>query len=275
MPYTAEISRSNPACFLFLLDQSGSMSEDIGNSRKTKAEAVAEAINTLLLEIILRCVKGKEVLDYFHIGIITYGEEVNFAIKNISNKELIPISELAKNPLRIEITNQNQRKPIWFEPIASGNTPMCKALKKTYSILENWIKTFPNSFPPIVINITDGEATDGDPLEPAEKIKQLKNNDGNVLLFNIHLSSIDTNPIEFPDNENILPDRFSKLLFKMSSILPQYMRLEAKNAGYKVSDGTRGFVFNANMEALVKFLNIGTRTSYSITPYSEKKIKPY
>ena len=30
MPYTAEISRANPTCFLFLIDQSGSMADSFG-----------------------------------------------------------------------------------------------------------------------------------------------------------------------------------------------------------------------------------------------------
>ena len=47
MPYTAEISRTNPSCFLFLIDQSGSMQEPFGTSDgasggKTKAESLAD-----------------------------------------------------------------------------------------------------------------------------------------------------------------------------------------------------------------------------------------
>ena len=32
MTYTADISRVNPGCFLFILDQSGSMSDPFGGS---------------------------------------------------------------------------------------------------------------------------------------------------------------------------------------------------------------------------------------------------
>ncbi len=32
MPYTAEISRNNPSCFLFLVDQSSSMLEAFGGN---------------------------------------------------------------------------------------------------------------------------------------------------------------------------------------------------------------------------------------------------
>lgn len=31
MPYQAEISRANPGCFLFVIDQSGSMADLVGD----------------------------------------------------------------------------------------------------------------------------------------------------------------------------------------------------------------------------------------------------
>ena len=53
MSYSAEISRGNPTCFLFLIDQSGSMEDTFGGEYSgstkadTKADAVANAINRL------------------------------------------------------------------------------------------------------------------------------------------------------------------------------------------------------------------------------------
>ena len=56
MAYTAEISRANPTCFLLLVDQSGSMAERFGGeSGKSKAEGVAEAVNRLLQTLVARC----------------------------------------------------------------------------------------------------------------------------------------------------------------------------------------------------------------------------
>ena len=119
----------------------------------------------------------------------------------------------------------------------------------------------PGCFPPIVINITDGEATDGDPNSAADDIRKLSSDDGDVLLFNVHLSSQRESAIEFPDTDAGLPDQFAKLLFQMSSPLPAFMRSIAQQEGYKVSDGTRGFVFHADIVAVIKFLDIGTRPS--------------
>ena len=55
MSHSAEISRSNPTCFLFLLDQSGSMADQWGSDATvTKAEGVADAINRLIYALVDR-----------------------------------------------------------------------------------------------------------------------------------------------------------------------------------------------------------------------------
>ena len=61
------------------------------------------------------------------------------------------------------IVEQSVRIPVWFEPVADGGTPMCQAAGEAKRIIEGWIAEHPDSFPPIVIHITDGESTDGNP----------------------------------------------------------------------------------------------------------------
>ena len=138
---------------------------------------------------------------------------------------------------------------------------MCKALAQTHTLLQAWLSHHPDCFPPIVINITDGESTDGDPGASAEDIKHLRSQDGEVLLFNVHLSSHRAAPIKFPDAESGLPDQFAQLLFRMASPLPPYLRNLVEKEGNRVSDGTRGFVFNADIVSVIQFLDIGTRPS--------------
>jgi hypothetical protein len=276
MPYSAEISRANPTCFLFLIDQSGSMGDAFGagDSKKSKAEGLADAVNRLLQNLVIKCAKEEGVRDYYNVGVISYGANVGPAFSGpLAGKEMTSISEIADLPARVEerlrkvedgaggLVDQKVRFPVWFDPVANGATPMCQALKQAHSILQLWLNQHPNCFPPIVINVTDGEATDGDPGDDANSIKQLSSSDGEVLLFNLHISSQRVTPIEFPDSEAELPDRFAQLLFRMSSPLPDYMRKIAQEEGYRVSEGARGFVFNANMEAIIKFLDIGTRPS--------------
>ena len=77
----------------------------------------------------------------------------------------------------------------------------------------------------------------------------------------MHLSSQRTKPVEFPDSTEFLPDEHAKLLFSISSNLPPKIQDFARAEGYAISDRTRGFAFNADLVALIKFLDIGTRAS--------------
>ncbi|MDQ1279149.1 MAG: hypothetical protein QG670_409 [Thermoproteota archaeon] len=272
----AEISRANPSCFLFLIDQSGSMGDPFGagESNRRKADGVADAINKLLQNLAIKCAKAEGVRDYFHVGVIGYGVQVGSAFGgSIAGKDLVPISEVAAKPARIEERNkkvddgagglveQKVKFPVWFDPVANGGTPMCQAITHAQSIIKTWLSQHPSCFPPVVINITDGEATDGDPSTPAQSLKDLMSSDGNVLLFNLHVSSSKAQPIEFPDSEEKLPDEFARMLFNMSSCLPEYMRQIARQEKRQVTDNARGFAFNADLEAVISFLDIGTRAS--------------
>jgi hypothetical protein len=251
------------------------MADPFGADRsQRKAHGVADAINRLLQNLVLKCAKEEGVRDYYYIGVIGYGENVGPAFSGaLAGKALVPISEVADSPARVEtrtkkvsdgaggVVEQQVRFPVWFDPQANGGTPMCEALEAAARILQGWLSQHPDCFPPIVINITDGEATDGDPSIGADVITSLRSNDGQVLLFNLHLSSHSASPINFPDSEDGLPDDYARLLFRISSPLPAYMQSIARQEGYKVSEYSRGFVFNADMVAVINFLDIGTRPS--------------
>ena len=76
--YSAEISRANPTCFVFLLDQSRSMEDRIGGDGdgQGKEHVVADAINRLLQELAIKCAKEEGVRDYFYVSVIGYGKTV-------------------------------------------------------------------------------------------------------------------------------------------------------------------------------------------------------
>jgi len=61
-----------------------------------------------------------------------------------------------------------------------------------------------------------------------------------------------------------LPDQFAQLLFRMSNVLPAHIRDQARNEGYRVTDGSRGFVFNADLVSVIRFLDIGTRAAQTV-----------
>lgn len=286
MPYKKLVDGANPTCFIFLLDRSGSMSEQ-WNEKAKKMEYVASIINTLLKDLINKCTKGDVYKNYFHISAIGYGDnkvEPAFAGK-LSDQFICTIEEIANNASK---TKDN--KPFWIKPAAGGNTPMFFALEKAYSILEGWVKSHQSSYPPLVINITDGEIlhehTPNNEQIPeiAEKIKGLKTSDGNVLLFNVHIASqmldngSDKIVLSYPDlntlqkllkekldksDEHELHWRNIEALFNMSSDLtPDQQRIIEKHENIVSSDDAqrrKGFLFNSKPEKVISFLKTGTQ----------------
>ena len=269
--YAAEISRANPTCFLFLIDQSESMRNAIGGGEvpMRKAEAVADAVNRLLSELSIKCAKEDGVRDYFHVGVIGYGASVSPIFDGaLAGRDLVPLSEAAGHPARLEERPAGTsggtpgllvRTPAWFHAVAHGDTPMCAALGRARDVVSRWLSDHPGSFPPVVVNISDGESTDGDPSQTAESLKHLASVDGNVLLFNLHLSSDTGDPIVFPSDAASLPDDYARMLFGMSSVLPEDMRDAAGRHGLSLDAGARGFAFNADISSIVQFLDVGTQ----------------
>src|SRR5205085_392090 len=98
------------------------------------------------------------------------------------NGPIVPISRLADEPLRIDdrlqkiadgaggLVEHSVKFPIWVDPHAEGGTPMTDALRQAHATLSSWTEKHPRSFPPVVFNITDGEATDGDPSAAATQL---------------------------------------------------------------------------------------------------------
>jgi hypothetical protein len=248
-----------------------------GAHGKIKAQGVADAINRLLQNLCIKCAKSDGIRDYFHVGVIGYGNTVGPAFGGaLAGQLLAPVSKIANHPLRIEqrkrkvdagaggLTEQKFKFPVWFEPTAQGKTPMCQALVQARQVLEEFLRRYPDCYPPLVVNITDGRATDGNPLAAAAVLRALASSDGKTLLFNAHLSTRSEKPIEFPDREDGLPDDFARLLFRMSSGLPEKIHQAAQAEGFTVTDTTRGFVFNADLVAVIRFLDIGTKVAQTV-----------
>ena len=90
----------------------------------------------------------------------------------------------------------------------------------------------------------------------------LGTNDGNVLVYNAHLSEVSAMPVQYPSDESEAPpDEYAKQMFRMSSVFPDPVVELAAGMGLSVTQGSRGYVYNADMVALVQFLDIGTRAA--------------
>jgi hypothetical protein len=243
---------------------------------RSKAAALCDAINGLLFELVLRCIKDptEGPRYYFDVGVIGYGESVGPALGGaLAGRELVSIADIANHPLRVEDRNKAEGEtsarpakhlPVWFDAKASNGTPMCGAIDVAGTIAAKWVAEHPDSFPPIIINISDGAATDGDPREWARRLQSLSTRDGNALMFNVNLSALGRDPLFFPSDDTGLGDGYARALFDMSSALPPFMCQLTQQKGLDVRDDARGFVFNADMAAVITFLQIGTAIQHMI-----------
>ncbi len=277
MTYAAQISRTNPACLLFLIDQSKSMAEPfIGGLGQTKAGVVADALNRLIQNVVLRSAKADGVRDYFRVGVIGYGAGVKAGLGgSVPFNVLIPVSELGAHPLRVEtrtklipdgvggVVAQKVKFPVWYDAEASGQTPMCEAFAAAGLAVKGFVEEFPHAYPPMVLNLTDGMPSDGNPQADARLLCNQGTSDGAALLFNLLISSKPVPADYFPATEERLPDTGSKLLFRMSSVLPPRLVEAARNDGHALQPRARGVVINADPTAIVRFLDIGTRVTPS------------
>ncbi len=292
MPYDMQIDRANPGCIVFLVDLSNSMLDGIAGTQRAKMDTVSTAINRFFQELITSCEKGEEKpRNYFDVGLIGYTTDANgVAIVKplfqtaLTGRDLVSISELYDHPLEIE---QRRKKefvddgaggltevekqiafPVWFRsppPTEMFGTPMCTALGYCKQVVQAWVEAHPNSFPPIVINLSDGESTDGLPVPFAEDLKGLATADGNVLLFNCHLSGRDAQPVFLPATDSVLPDEYARDLFGMSSNLPDKLRHMAEVKGIAAPTGCKAMAFNADAVSMLKLLNVGTQVVAAAT----------
>jgi hypothetical protein len=281
VPYSQEVNRQNKACFLFLLDQSFSMEEPLGDSSRRKCDELVTVINGWLQNMAIRATGDAGIKDWMDVGVIGYRTDQNAqpiiesALQGpLAGRTLVSITEIGAHPARIENRVQSFsdeetgemvevpcESPVWVDPKAEGGTPMCHMLYQAHQILSEWIAQHPRSFPPIVVHVTDGESQDGDPIPYASALRGLATADGGVLLFNCHLSMTKANPFMFPAAEDGLPDELAKVLYRMSSILPEPFMKHAAEELFPLQPGARGLAFNVDMVCLIQFVNMGTKAA--------------
>ncbi|MDO4764041.1 MAG: VWA domain-containing protein [Flavobacteriaceae bacterium] len=256
---TLQISSTHPCLIIYLLDHSNSMAESDGTAKK--GLKLAHSINEIIFETGLKCVGANgDIRNRFELSVIGYGTSVSSAWQGaLSGSWVVPISEVFNNPI-----SMYNDIPLWISERYSGQTSMRRAFENAYRICEDWINwgNHRDCHPPIIINITDGMPTDGgfnfgDLAHTVRKLMGLRTNYGNVNVFNIHIDGGFGDTIAFPNyppNNN----QYAHLLFDLSSSLNPHMIQLARNAGYNIKEGAKGYIFNGSGKNLMDFLNIGS-----------------
>lgn len=285
--YSARITREHRTAFVLLTDRSGSMAEEVlfGRVRVTKADAVAQIINLLVDELVNRCRREEGVRDYFDIAVLEYSGEGVKPLLPGTGDFIVP-SELVRMPVETrtrhilrrlpdgsEISSALERKE-WIKPKASGNTPMGAALAEAERLVRRWCAKPANrySFPPVVINVTDGEASDAcyrELCDCADRIKSTGTQDGNTIFINIHLAKRDSGEaveISFPCSPDELPCHpYARLLWDMSSRMPECFEPAIMESRLNGTPPFRAMSYNCSVDELFSMLTIGSVSGAVIT----------
>ena len=229
--YRQLVSSAHPGSIVILIDQSESM--------KDSANVVATAVSSVVHDIVAASRSAARVRDRCFVGIIGYGGE---AIPLVSGL----VSALPDNPVT---------------PRAAGGRPMAQAMTAAADLIETHVAEYPDSFPPIVINITSGmpddlqKMGDGEQTRAAAKrLLRLATTDGSALLFNVHIAMTNAGELILPTVLSSSTDAFAHFLFELSSPIPRQLAASAANARLEAHPGSRAFVFNATPENLVRVL---------------------
>ncbi len=280
MPYKRSVGADHPGLFVFLLDCSGSMAAswpgDSASGSMIKAEFVANVFNKTVREFGAMSL-NKRRCDIAVVGYDSTAGATSLWEGKLRGHEAVSIVDIVNNPLGTFERDEQKADPeagvivvkrkidFWLKPTTGGSTPMGTGLAKARSIVELWLSNpaHTNSFPPVIIHVTDGKPDNTEKqmaLDEAEKLKQLATADGNVLVFTVHLPDGNGQTVLFPSSENDLPagDDSAKLLYTMSSVLPDEMVGNALEAGLPVTSGCRLMVLNADAMAAAKMIQFGS-----------------
>ena len=240
--YREVVTHNRRAAFVILIDCSLSMLQpsQLGNLNRSKMEIAELVCNLIVDELALRAINHDRVRNYYDIAVLGYSNNDVVSLLSGDAPGFISIDRLVDmTPMPKTIYGKHEKPdgtivdvPItyhqWIEPRAGGSTPMFEALANTYTLVDTWCRDIDNrySFPPIVINITDGAGNDSDSaalIDMSARIQSTHTEDGNTLMFNLLLTSdpIDKR-IAMPNNRTFKSNnRELMTLFRMSSVIPK------------------------------------------------------
>jgi hypothetical protein len=287
--YDKKITSNEPTLLILLLDQSVSMSETMTETEQGEVFSIAKIAkiisDTFLYTAFRKCVRGDEFKPYIDLAVIGYGNGTHSALPKIPLEQFpFSVKKLADTYIAKNDSDPDDNSTVpkprleWVEERADGLTPMLAAFTKARAIVEKWLPDHQTSFPPVIINISDGMPTDDhdDIVASLSSAKQLidlsraickiDTEDGKCLICNCQISSRGMTQILYPSStaqaEEI--DPFAKFMFEMSSIIPEQLRETGKTLGIPLEPNARFFIFNAEIESALKFMNFGTTSSLGV-----------
>lgn len=281
--YQRSITRMSRSAIVIAIDSSISMQEwtMLYNTRMRKMEAAALIANFAIDELVMRSTRAGDIRDYYDIAVLRYsgdGIEPIIADEDNSMIHINKLHDAIPQPVCYNIVQKEEDGSYstipmtlheWVTPKAYGIAPMYEAFVHIKDLISKWCDDSFNrrSFPPIVINITDGCCGDAEEMELLDIAKEIDNigtKDGTTLIINIYLASESdqTENILFPTLcDNFSHDSDCQMLYNMSSTLPEELEYIIKDIiGCGDKRPYKCFARNALMGEILTLADIGTES---------------
>lgn len=246
--YTRAVTERNAGLTQLILDDSGSMTMHV-IAGETRYQWLEHCVARILTELLVRSTHltngGPVVLRNHYLDIIRYGSSVE-----PWSLEELDIGEVAK---RFDAAHGT------FGLAARlGGTDHASAFRIACERMRGMIakNRFRDSFPPLVLHITDGESqTDAEMF--ARELAELASSNGNVLITNVYVGSHTalrySTAEDFPGYvtaDDVGNNEDNLRLFRMSSVVPEAVRHRFVASGVlpSIRPGARMF-FTGDMAA--------------------------
>lgn len=285
--YERSITRNTRAAIIIAIDSSITMQEwtKFYNTRMRKMDAAALIANFAIDELVTRSTRSGYIRDYYDIAVIQYSGDGIEPIIGSETGDMVHINTLGKitpQPVSYNVAQEEEDGtqsiiPItlheWVTPKAYGIAPMYEALAHSKGLVTRWCEDRMNrgSFPPLIINISDGCCSDADEDEILDMVKEIESigtKDGTTLLLNIHLANEidDTSSVLFPAVSDLISqDHDCQMLYNISSTLPKELEhFVDEIVGRKGSGPYKCFACNASICEILTLTDIGTEGCYNI-----------
>ena len=223
MQYDILATSKTPALIIYVLDVSTSMTQPLGDSRRI--DVVAEALYAAIQQMVFRSTKGVRVSPRYKIAMYAYSDHVYDLLDGVKTVDYVA---------RLGIP----------ELITMRSTDTARAFLQVEKLLQRELPYMENCPAPLVCHMTDGEYTGNDPSPIVERIMEMKNTDGNVLVENIFISDrLLAEQIKDPrlwagiTADTDFTNEYANSLRDISSPIPEGYRVMMKEAGYGIEEG--------------------------------------
>jgi len=252
MSHEQKISRMKPGLIGLVLDDSGSMADNLAGTSDPRFQWIERYFGIILYELLSRSSDSKGdgavVKPRYYLNVVKYG----------SSPELWGSPEMDIQEAVELFSNSGDSLGLGGH---LGGTDAAAAFQQMLGYLKDSLagERFTDSFPPMIFHLTDGESFT-DATQVAQEIMQLSTNDGNALLVNVYIGTQTSlnyqGPEDFPgyiDVSEAGPSEDNVRLFDMSSMTPECMETNLKTGDIfpELRSGSRLF-FDVRTKEMLK-----------------------